>query len=110
MLVRVKSKIRQIKYFRHGDPINKDKITGCGYKSFLDIHTTTRYDATGHKDKETFTAHVYRGELRVMVAGYGRKATRESMSESDFVKYAERRWCEKAAQVLELLSQIKEPA
>jgi hypothetical protein len=106
-LSRVKSALRVVKYFVHGDNHDRDKITGMGRRLFLDITTVTHYRRTGVKQTETFTAHIFRKELRVIVRANGKGDKDESMVEADFAKYANRRWADKAPLVLSLLAKIK---
>lgn len=106
-LLKVTSEIRTVRYFKRNHPIDKDKITGSGMRSFLDITTTTKL-YSGRKEKEVFTAHIFKGELRVIVQPAGRRDERQSMSEDDFTKYVTRRWPENGIEVLFHLSNIKE--
>jgi hypothetical protein len=96
---------REIVYFKRGDPVDKEKITGRGKRIFLDITVTTRY-TTGHKDIETFCVHVFRGEVRIIVPPAGRKDKKVSMNEDDFRRYAERRWGDLAFKVLKEIQPV----
>lgn len=106
-LTRVVSKARTVRYFKRNDPKDPDKITGSGLKAFLDITTTTRYEATGRRERETFTVHIHKGEVRVIVRAASKQDKDESMSEGDFKNYCVRRWRDKAGLITMLVAKIK---
>lgn len=93
---------RNVNYEKHGDPSNRHVVTGYGRKTMTDVIVTTQ-TLTGPL-AETFTVHKHRGEWRVSIVPLAENGPRESLDLDDFVKYAVKRWKDKAGAVLDLVA------
>lgn len=77
------------------------------FKTFLDVLVITGW--SHHLvQRELFTGHVYRGELRIIVRATSKRDKDESMTLDDFTKYATRRWGTMAGTVLAELKPLQE--
>jgi hypothetical protein len=96
MNVTVELDVRSVRIFKRN---KADEITGAFVRKFVDVAVTTTM-TTGGTYSEVFTAHVFRGELRVKVRGTSAADRDRSMRFEEFCEFATARWKGLAGEVV----------
>lgn len=106
--IKVEVTERVVRFLKFEDKKQKDKVTGRGSRLMYDLHVTTRMK-NGKVYHETFTAHEYRKEVRIIVPQTTFKDTRLSLRLDEFHAYAKRRWMFLANRVTNKIAKIFDP-